>query len=107
MLLLLCTEGEKLGPGEIDGFIQDVVASRVLLEFTSEISSLSEPKEMFGKGLNITLSGLDNFLSALSEGKYDVLDTKIKVSMAKVGGAMVSIALAKTDSLLSAACSGF
>jgi len=55
------------------------VASRVLLEFTSEISAMSKPNEMFGNGLKITHVGLENFLSALSEGKYDVLDPKIKV----------------------------
>lgn len=55
------------------------MASRVLQEFASEVSSLKEPKEMLGKGLSITLTAVEQFLSALSEGKYDALDPKLKV----------------------------
>ncbi len=76
-----CQEGEKLVAGEFDEFIREIIGNRVLQEFTSEGSSHSEPKEMFGKGLKTTCTGLDDFLSALSEGKYDALDPRLKVSI--------------------------
>ena len=67
--------------GELEEFVHQVVSSGTLLELGSAGGSQQQqPRELLRSTMTSSSTTLDQFLTALGEGRYDTTTPKSKVS---------------------------